>query len=145
MKTIQFLILLLLTISVNALAQRTLQFGKFTDKDGVNIKGTSMERGFERQIYIDQYSVNTTNETIVTISIPNSEAVASFQDIVDSKFSLQNGEISVLKIESERKVLSQKITMSAIKVISVNITDEAATLVLQPQTYNVTYANIPKK
>jgi hypothetical protein len=58
MKTLKILMLLLATVSANLFAQRTIQFGKFTDKDGYPVKGTSFERGFEKQIIVNSYLVS---------------------------------------------------------------------------------------
>ena len=131
--------LILITVSANLLAQRTMQFGKFTDKDGYPMLGTSLERGFERQIIVNSYSVS--NKNSVTISIPNSLAVNAFQSIVNSKFALQNGEISVVQIQAERKVVSKN-QMTAIKVTSVQLGDETATIVLQPATLDNVYTGM---
>ena len=140
MKTLKILMLLLVTISANLFAQRTIQFGKFTDKDGYPVKGTSFERGFEKQIIVNSYSVSNGNS--VTITIPNSPAVNAFQSIVNSKFALQNGEIAVVQIQAERKAVSQKIQMTAIKVMSVQLGDEIATIVLEPATLDNVYTGM---
>ena len=139
MKTLKILMLLLVTLSANIFAQRTQQFGKFTDKDGYPVKGTSFERGFERQVIVNSYAI--TNGNSLTITIPNSPAVNAFQSIVNSKFALQNGEISILQIQADRKTVSQKIQMTAIKVTSVQLGDEIATIVLQPATLDNVYTN----
>ena len=139
MKTLKILLFIFVAFSTHVFAQRTIQFGKFTDKYGYAVKGTSMEKGFERQIIVNTFSVINGNS--VTITIPNSPAVNAFQSIVNSKFALQNGEIAVLQIQAEHKFVSQKIQMTAIKVTSVQLGDEIATIVLQPATLDNVYAN----
>ena len=134
--------MMLLTVSLNLSAQRTQQFGKFTDQNGNTIKGTSMERGYERQLIIDEFSV--VNGSLVTIRIPNSAAANAFQSIVNSKFALQSGDISILKMEADRKFISQKIQVTNIKVLSVTIKDEGVTIELQPEIFDQMYYETDK-
>lgn len=139
MKRSLLLLLLLAFVSLRLSAQRTEQFGKFTDKDGYAIKGESLERGYERQLQIQSLQLVTNKQTIVRITIPNTPAVASFQAIVNSKFALQTGEIAILNVLPDRKVLKQKIIMASIKVNAVTVTDESAIIELIPATFNQSY------
>ena len=106
MKTLKILMLLLVTVSANLFAQRTIQFGKFTDKDGYPVKGTSFERGFEKQIIVNSYSVSNGNS--VTITIPNSPAVNAFQSIVNSKLLCKMGRLLWFKFKRNEKWFRKK-------------------------------------
>lgn len=138
MKTFLLLPILLITF-LSAFAQRTEQFGNFRDKDGIPIKGSSLERGYERQVQILNLQIATHKVTTVRITIPNTAAVASFQNIVNTKWVLQAGEINVLSLVADQKKRKQKITMASIQVKSVTITDESAVVELVPQTFNQTF------
>lgn len=144
MKTIIYTFLLLLAIPTALHAQRMENFGKFSDKDGFPIKGTALERGYERQIIITDINIATSGGTSVAISIPNSAAVASFQALVNTKNVLSSGEISILKQEVDRKVLFQKITMSSLKVMSVSVMDNIARVVLKPGGFSQVFYTTDK-
>ncbi|GIL22580.1 MAG: hypothetical protein BroJett042_10930 [Bacteroidota bacterium] len=138
MKTFLLLPILLITF-LTTLAQRTEQFGNFRDKDGIPIKGSSFERGYERQIQILNLQIATNKVTTVRITIPNTAAVAAFQNVVNTKWVLQAGDINVLSQMADQKKLKQKITMTSILVKSVTVTDESAVIELVPQTFNQTF------
>ncbi len=138
MKTFLLLPILLITF-LTTLAQRTEQFGNFRDKDGIPIKGSSFERGYERQIQILNLQIATNKVTTVRITIPNTAAVAAFQNVVNTKWVLQAGDINVLSLMADQKKLKQKITMTSIQVKSVTVTDESAVIELVPQTFNQTF------
>lgn len=138
MKTFLLLPILLITF-LTTLAQRTEQFGNFRDKDGIPIKGSSFERGYERQIQILNLQIATNKVTTVRITIPNTAAVAAFQNVVNTKWVLQAGDINVLSQMADQKKLKQKITMTSIQVKSVTVTDESAVIELVPQTFNQTF------
>lgn len=144
MKTTTLLFILTLLLSVNTFGQRTQQFGRFTDATGKNIAGTSMEKGYERQIIIDDLQINTTDVIRIQITIPNSDAVNSFQSAATSKSPLQSGEISVIKSEADRKVLHQKILMNSIRVVSVYVRDESATIDLETGSFNQTFYTVDR-
>lgn len=133
MKTLLFMMLVL---PLSIFAQRTENFGKFTDKDGRPVNGTSLQRGYERQLEITSLSQSGGSTPTVTITIPNSAAINAFQAVAGTKDLLKSAEISVLELNAERKVLKQKITMANVKVNSVNSVDGAATITLTPQSYN---------
>ncbi|WP_159076400.1 hypothetical protein [Flagellimonas amoyensis] len=132
MKSFTVILITLLALPMSLAAQRTQLFGKFIDQNGNLIEGTSMERGYERQLVIDGFSI--TNATMVTLKIPNSVAVNAFQSIVDSKIALKSGQIAVLKLEADRKVIFQKILMTDLKVLSVTTKDDGVTLELKADT-----------
>lgn len=131
--------MMLLTVTLNMSAQRTQQFGKFTDTNGKTITGTSMERGYERQINIDDLQVNISDVIRIQITIPTSPAVHSFENAVSTKSSLRSGEITVLKQIEDRKIISQIILMNNIRVLSVNISDEQASITLEAESYDQTF------
>ncbi len=139
MKTSPLLLLILFASSFKVTAQRTEQFGKFTDQNATAIRGTSLEKGYERQLQILNLQVVSTTTTTVFITIPNAASVISFQSLVNTKSVLQSGEISVLKLEAERKVLSQKIVMASIKVKSVVTIDNAVRIELIPGSFQQTF------
>lgn len=144
MKTNQILFILLVALSTNLLAQRTESFGRFTDSGGKLIQGSSMERGYERQIYIEDLQVNTSEVIRVQITIPNDGAVTAFQTIANSKSVLPSGEITVLKLEEDRKVLYQKILMSAVKVLSVYQRDGLVSIELETSSFNQTFYTVDR-
>lgn len=144
MKTIYLLSILFMLVSTMLFAQRTEQFGRFTDSNGKTIIGTSMERGFERQIYIENLQVNTTDVIRIRITLPNSDAVSSFQSAANTKSTLQSGEITVLKLELDRKVLFQKILLSSVKVVSVTARDDSASIELETASFNQTYYTVDR-
>ena len=102
-----------------AFGQHTENFGKFTNADGVLIKGSSMARGYERQIEITNLVANSSgNNTVITFSIPQDASSAVFRGIINTKYRLRTGEIVVLKTTADRKVLTQKINLANIAVTS---------------------------
>lgn len=107
---------LALLFPVVAFGQRTESFGKFTGPEGTAIRGTSVARGFERQLEIKNI-VGTAagNNTTISFEIPNSEAAAAFRNIVNTKQRLRSGEIQVMQL-GEKRVLDYKIVMQDIAV-----------------------------
>jgi type VI protein secretion system component Hcp len=112
---------LLLAIPVMIMAQKstTEDFGKFTNAAGTLIKGSSMTRGFERQIIVENLvAASTNNNTSVKFSIPTDAATGEFRNTLNNGQRLKTGEIVVTATTADRRVNKYKITMEDIAVIS---------------------------
>ncbi len=112
---------LLLAIPVLVIAQRTTteDFGRFTNAAGAVIKGSSVTRGFERQIIIENLvAASTNNNTSVKLSIPTDAAVNEFRNALNNGQRLKSGEIIVTAITADRRINKYKINMEDIAVLS---------------------------
>ncbi|MET0461889.1 MAG: hypothetical protein ABW007_02000 [Chitinophagaceae bacterium] len=112
---------LLLIVPVLLMAQRstTEDFGKFTNADGAVIKGSSLVRGFERQIEVENLvAASTNNNTTVKFSMPSGAATNEFRNALNNGRKLRSGEIIVTVIASDRRVTKHKINLEDISVLS---------------------------
>jgi type VI protein secretion system component Hcp len=112
---------LLLIVPVLLMAQRSIteDFGKFTNADGVVIKGSSMVRGFEKQIEVQNLAAaSTNNNTAVKFSMPSGAAANEFRNALNNGKKLRSGEIIVTAISADRRITMHKINMEEISVLS---------------------------
>lgn len=110
-----FVFLLLLPLAT--WAQRNESFGKFVNSDGAVIKGTSLARGFERQIEVNNLVASSANNnTTIRFSMPVGTASAAFRGLINTKLRLRSGEIIVTATKADRRITEYKISMENISV-----------------------------
>lgn len=110
-----FLFILLLPFA--AFSQQAENFGKFKSAEGVNISGTSLARGYEKQLEVlNLKGTPAGNNTTVRFEIPTTAATAHFRNALNTGNKLPNGEI-VVTIPGERRVLDHRIIMQHIEVV----------------------------
>jgi len=111
------LFVFLLLLPLTALAQRTDNFGKFVNSDGAIIKGTSMTKGFEKQIEVNNLVASSAgNNTTIRFSMPTGTASAAFHNLINTKLRLRSGEIIVTSMKIDRRITDYKISMENISV-----------------------------
>lgn len=109
---------MLILLPVAAFSQRDKAFAKFTAGDGVTVKGSSLARGYERQIEV--YNLNASsanNNTTVTFSMPISAASGAFRNAANSNSPLRTGEIVVLAPVGDVEKVTYKIVMEEAVVV----------------------------
>lgn len=107
--------------------KNTKTFGKFINSDGLVIKGSSVERGYEWQFVIQNLVANSSNNnTIVSFDTPTGQGIAAFRDLANGKNKLQKGEITITVNGIDRRIVSYKISMQDIAVTGCS--DDANTL-----------------
>src|SRR6185503_15736387 len=113
----QFLLFLLL-LPLTTLAQKnTESFGKFTNTDGSLIKGTSMVKGYERQIEVHSLISNSpANSTVLRFAMPINSATGTLRSFINAKHRLPKAEIVVTYLSTDRRLLQYKIYMENIAV-----------------------------
>ncbi len=117
MKTILFLLLLPPIISFS---QKTDVYVKLTDPKGVQIKGESTLKGFERWIGATTINSGGKNNSVVTFTMTVSGASADLKRAMANGELLLNGQITVLSASQTGRspVISYIIKMENIVVTS---------------------------
>jgi len=138
----QFLLLLLL-LPLTTLAQKnTESFGKFINTDGSLIKGTSMVKGYERQIEAHSLISNSsTNSTVLRFAMPISGATGTLRSFINAKQRLPKAEIVVTYLSTDRRLLQYKIYMENIAVEECTDADGFTTIQLNATRIGWTYYN----
>lgn len=93
MKTILFLLLL---TPIFSFSQNTNVYVKLTDPKGIQIKGESTLKGFERWIAATTINSGGKNNTVVTFTMPVTGASADLKRAMANGELLLNGQITVL-------------------------------------------------
>jgi len=117
MKTILFLLLLTPIISFS---QKTDVYVKLTDPKGVQIKGESTSKGFERWIGATTINFGGKNNTVVSFTMQVTGASADLKRAMANGELLLNGQITVLSASQTggSPVISYIIKMENIAVTS---------------------------
>lgn len=117
MKTIIFLLLLTPLIGFT---QKTDVYVRLTDPKGVQIKGESTLKGFERWIGATTINSGGKNNTVVSFTMPVSGASADFKRVMANGELLLNGQVTVLSASQTggSPVISYTIKMENIAVTS---------------------------
>lgn len=133
MKTFENFNLQLASKSLLEVSNKTMQFGKFIDGSDKEIVGTSMHKGYEKQLEILFLQTVHDYRNSVVIFIPNSVAVNSFIDAKGKGMVLKNAEISVIKNDETANTIVEKLTLSKIKVSYLLISNGLAIIELLPE------------
>lgn len=108
---------LLLFLPFAAFSQQVENFGKFKSAEGAVISGTSLAKGYEKQLEVNNLKGTPAgNNTTLRFEIPTSPATAHFRNALNSGKKLPNGEI-VVTVPGERRALDHKIIMQDIEVV----------------------------
>lgn len=108
---------LLLLLPFGAFSQQVENFGKFKSAEGASISGTSLAKGYEKQLEVNNLKGTPAgNNTTLRFEIPTSPATAHFRNALNAGKKLPNGEIAVT-IPGERRTLDHRIIMQDIEVI----------------------------
>ncbi|MCG2618010.1 type VI secretion system tube protein Hcp [Terrimonas sp. NA20] len=119
MKKIILSLLIIAPLMLMAQRSSTEDFGKFTNAEGAAIKGSSLARGFERQIEVDNLvAASTNNNTSLSFSMPAGAATNEFRNALNNGKKLKSGEIVVTVLSADRRITKHKINMEDITVLS---------------------------
>lgn len=116
----KFLVVLLF-IPVLAFSQKNNAYAKLTNAAGAPIKGTSVAMRYERMIEaLSLQSNSSSNDTRISFMMPVSGASGELRSYINSKQTLQKGEVFVTGRDAQRVLLIYKIDMEKIYVESCN-------------------------
>ncbi len=116
MKTILFLLIL---TPIIGFSQKTEVYVKLTDPKGVQIKGESTLKGFERWIAATTINSGGKNNTVVTFTMPVMGASADLKRALANGELLLNGQITVL---SGSQTGGSPVTSYIIKMENISVT-----------------------
>lgn len=102
MKTI--LIVLSLFAITNLYGQNNAIFGKFTKNDGVKLNGTSVYKGFENQVIINNYTGGSDNTATIDIEVPTAAYVSDFRNLMNTAAQPANNSKPVLPASTKTNV-----------------------------------------
>ena len=140
MKIIENLNLQVALSSILEASKKTIQFAKFIDSNGFEIKGLSTTRGYENQIIVLNSSFSFDEKDVLLIAIPNTSAVNGLMLARNSKNSLKSGEISVLSIDENSNNVLYKIFCERTKVNTIVIIENIAIIELIPEKSRFVYS-----
>lgn len=110
------LLLFALLLPVICFGQRHESFGKFSAPDGTIIRGTSMVKGFEKQLEVSNLvGTPAGNNTTVRFRVPTGEAAGILRNLMNTKSRLRSGEISVT-VPGEKRTTDYRIILQDIAV-----------------------------
>ncbi|MGN6419191.1 MAG: hypothetical protein ACTHMC_16955 [Pseudobacter sp.] len=108
---------ILLLLPFAAFSQQVENFGKFKSAEGVQISGTSLAKGYEKQLEVNNLKGTPAgNNTTLRFEIPTSPATAQFRNALNSGKKLPTGEI-IVTVPGERRTLDHRIIMQDIEVV----------------------------
>jgi len=148
MKTI---VLLLLITPIIGFSQKTDVFVKLTDPKGLQIKGESTLKGFERWIGATTINSGGKNNTLLSFTMPLSGASADLKRAMANGELLLNGQITVL---SSSQTMGSPVISYIIKMENIAVTSCAeamgcnsvmnTTVTLQATRIGLTYYQIDR-
>ena len=116
MKKLLFSLLLLPTIGFS---QKNFTYLSLKSTAGQLIKGSSVAKGFERQIETTTFQSNSaTNDTRISFTMPAGSASGELRASISTKQALPKGEVTVTTMSSHQPVIIYKINMENIRVES---------------------------
>ena len=112
----QKIILILMLLPMNVVAQKQDVYLKLTDAAGMQIKGDAVTRGFERSIYILSFSSGGKNNSQLSFNMNVIGASADLKSAMSAGMLLQNGILTVTQSGMGGATMLYTIKMEAIKV-----------------------------
>jgi hypothetical protein len=117
--TMRILLLFLLSMTLTAVHAQQEIYGLFNSPDNAAIRGSSVARGYERQVEITEIRTNAgAKSSTVKFVMRSSTATAAFRDAMQQHRSLVAGTVTVTSIKSDRRTIDYKVIMQGMKVES---------------------------
>lgn len=115
------------------------------DGKGQLIRGTSLERGFERQIIVTAFSGVTTGNAVVKFSMPSGAASAGFSNMQGNKQKLPYAVFTLTEPGVSRLDVTTTIRLESISIVRVEDVNGSTNVTLQSARMGTTYFQQDRK
>lgn len=136
-----FLLLAVLTLALTSADMQLKQqiFLQMVDVNGVAIRGTSVQRGYERQIIVTSFSGVTTGNPQVQFSFPSGGASATLSTMKGSKQTIPYAVFTVTEPGEARLNVLSTIRLESVSIIRVEDVNGSTNVTLQAARIGTTY------
>lgn len=140
-RIVQFLILAALTVlnTSSALQKKQEIFLQITDANGQLLRGTSTQRGYERQIIVTSFSGVTTGKAQLQFTMPSGAVSATLANMQGSKATIPSAVFTVTEPAEARLHVLSTVRLEAIRVLTVEDANGSTSITLQATRVGTTY------
>lgn len=143
----KFLLLAVLTLVFTSADMQLKQqtFLQMVDVNGVAIRGTSVQRGYERQIIVTSFSGVTTGNPQVQFSFPSGGASATLATMQGGKQKLPYAVFTITEPGEARLNVLSMVRLESISVIGVQDVNGSTNVTVQAGRIGTTYFQQDRK
>jgi type VI protein secretion system component Hcp len=135
-----FLLLLFTVISVAAARQSKQQvFLNLTDASGQMIRGTSTQRGYERQVIVTSFSGVTTGNPQVQFIMPSGSATATLANLQGNKNQLSHAVFTTTQTAEQGLTVLNTVRLEEVTIIKTEDINGSTTVTLKANRIGTTY------
>lgn len=140
-RLIIYSLLCLATIFISSATRQPKQqvFLQLVDASGQSIRGTSLQRGFERQIIATDFSGVTTGNPQIKFTMPSGAASAMLANLQGSKQQLSYAVFTITEQGEATLNITSTVRLEDMSVVSVNDANGSTDVTLKASRIGTTY------
>jgi type VI protein secretion system component Hcp len=144
---LSFFLLCSIAIAFSSATQQKEQqvFLKLIDASGQTIRGTSVQRGYERQIEVTNFSGYTTGNSQLKFTMPSGSATAALANVQGSKQQLPSALFTITQIGEVTINITSTVRLEEVTVLSVSDVNGSTEVTLKASRIGVTYFQMNRR